>query len=68
MYSPNPKILIEAYRDSGCYIFGLGVSTNEKVLLQNNTLCDLILEIDKINPKKLGRVTLVTNIRIVNQD
>lgn len=67
-YSLNLKILIEAYRDSGYYIFGLGASTKGNVLLQYCNLGDLIHEIGEINPRKFGKVTPGTNIPIVNQD
>jgi len=67
-YSVDLKTLIEAYRDSGYYIFGLGASTKGNVLLQYCNLGGLIHEIGEINPKKFGKVTPGTNIPIVNQD
>jgi hypothetical protein len=67
-YSKNLRNLLESYKDLGYYIFGLGASTKGNVLLQYCNLGDLIEEIGEINPKKFGKVTPGTNIRIVNQD
>ena len=67
-YAKKLRSLIESYKESGYYIFGLGASTKGNVLLQYCELGELIQEIGEVNPKKFGKVTPGTNIPIVNQE
>ena len=61
--------LISAYLDRGYKVFGLGASTKGNVLLQwLNLGADKIEAIGDINPRKFGRQTPGTGIKIVSEE
>jgi hypothetical protein len=63
------KNLLESYKNQGYEIFGLGASTKGNVLLQYCGLDSQIIScIGEINPKKFGKYTPGTRIRIVDQN
>jgi hypothetical protein len=61
--------LVTAYLDRGYKVFGLGASTKGNVLLQwLNLGADKIEAIGDINPRKFGRQTPGTGIKIVSEE
>jgi hypothetical protein len=61
--------LITAYLDRGYTVFGLGASTKGNVLLQwLNLGANKIEAIGDINPRKFGRQTPGTGIKIVSEE
>ncbi len=60
--------LIHDYKQLGFDIFGLGASTKGNVLLQWAGIDNHIIEsIGEINPRKFGKVTPGTNIKIIDE-
>jgi len=67
-HKENLKGLIDEYKRLGFDIYGLGASTKGNVLLQWVGIDNHVMKsIGEINPRKFGKVTPGTNIRIVNE-
>jgi hypothetical protein len=63
------KDLLSAYKDDGFTIFGLGASTKGNVLLQYCGINSSLMEyVGEINPKKFGKYTPGTNIKIIDEE
>lgn len=61
--------LLLAYKNAGYSIFGLGASTKGNVLLQYCGISSEIIEyIGEINPKKFGKFTPGSQIKIIDQN
>lgn len=68
-YKSQLATLINNYKDKGFEIVALGASTKGNVLLQFCSFNDEILKlVGDINPKKYGKRTPGTNIKIVSED
>lgn len=65
----NLNKLLLAYKNAGYNIFGLGASTKGNVLLQYCEInSELIEYIGEINPKKYGKFTPGSQIKIIDQN
>jgi hypothetical protein len=67
-HKENLGNLMNEYKNLGFEIYGLGASTKGNVLLQWAEIDNrLIRSIGEINPRKFGKVTPGTNIKIINE-